>query len=252
MHTGLAGILRSTPVRTSKRSLQRRCSCQLHFAIVGIRSSCNVCICHCACMMTHVRSSGAVQSKEVERLNGVYNKLLKNAGVDLIGVLLLAGCAFCLLPKGRPGMHWHAYAAATGSSQGPSPWRSRHSSHCPVLGGPPHRHSCPGRAAWLTTSVCKCRGAGKSGGCAHRQSGAELGGDAHAARQAHLAGRWRQARQGAHSRRGAGCRGAANDTPSISHIAGFPVGCKITTYANSLHAGKARTSKSAHFATEEL
>ena len=29
-----------------------------------------------------------LQSKEVERLNGVYNKLLKDTGVELIGTIL--------------------------------------------------------------------------------------------------------------------------------------------------------------------
>jgi hypothetical protein len=36
-------------------------------------------------MPAPVQHTPAAQSKEVERLNGVYNKLLKNAGVDLIG-----------------------------------------------------------------------------------------------------------------------------------------------------------------------
>ena len=47
-------------------------------------------------MALHVSSTGpspnndtVLQSKEVERLNGVYNKLLRGAGVDLIGVRAL-------------------------------------------------------------------------------------------------------------------------------------------------------------------
>ena len=47
-------------------------------------------------MASHVCFTGyspnhdtVLQSKEVERLNGVYNKLLRGAGVDLIGVWAL-------------------------------------------------------------------------------------------------------------------------------------------------------------------
>ena len=54
----------------------------------------------------------ATQSKEVERLNGVYNKLLKNAGVEMIGAASSSpSCIICCTghrtPKHAPVRDLH-------------------------------------------------------------------------------------------------------------------------------------------------